>query len=98
MTTGMRDDVLVPLEDQMRKRLRKAAQMQSKWRDERDDLIREASANGASLREIAAIVDLSSTGVLKILRKEPDLNDIEADIIMVVETKTTKRARGDRSV
>ena len=57
------------MDDELRRKLRKAAQLQSKWREERDNLIRDASQAGATLRDIAAVVGLSHVSVMKIVNK-----------------------------
>ena len=48
-----------------------AAQAHREITAKRDDLIREASQAGGSLREIAAHVGMSNPGVLRVIRREP---------------------------
>lgn len=57
----------VPVDKELAAKLRKAAKQSAHWREERDRLVREASAAGGSLREIAALVGLSNPGVKRIL-------------------------------
>jgi transposase-like protein len=59
----------VALDARLARQLTAASRKQEQWRIRRDDLIREAAAQGASLREIAAAVGLSNTGVLRALRR-----------------------------
>lgn len=49
---------------------RKAAQKHTEWTRRRDDAIAIAHKHGASLREIAAVTDLSHVGVKKILDRK----------------------------
>ena len=51
-----------------RRTLARAARMQREWRHKRDQAIRDAHADGASLQEIADAVGLSKAGVAKIVR------------------------------
>lgn len=60
---------LVAVEKYLSSRLRRASTRAQFWLRERDQLIREAHAAGASLREIAALVDLSHVGVKKIIER-----------------------------
>lgn len=53
----------------MTDKLREAAVQIVKWTARRDDLIREAHANGSSLRDIATQSGLSHAGVAKIIRR-----------------------------
>lgn len=64
---------LVPIDPALAKRVRAAAQAAEKKRQERDDLILKAHADGASLREIGALVGLSHVGVMKIVNKGTSL-------------------------
>lgn len=57
----------------MRAGWRAAGRKSEEWRGKRDDLIREAASNGATLREIAAIVGMSNPGVLRVIRRGHDL-------------------------
>lgn len=61
------------LDPRLAAELRKAGQKTEEWREKRDELIRLASLDGASLREIASAVGLSNPGVLRILRKGTSL-------------------------
>lgn len=57
--------------DDTAKQLAKSAQKHREWAEKRDDLIAKARQEGGSLREIAALADLSHTAVAKIVaRKE----------------------------
>ena len=55
------------LDPDARRTLARAARMQREWRTKRDEAIREAHADGASLQEIADAVGLSKAGVAKIV-------------------------------
>ena len=66
------DTGLVTVPGDLAKRLQRAAKNQTKWRDERDDLIRAAYEAGGGVREIARLAGLSHPGVMRILRVEPD--------------------------
>lgn len=57
----------VALDPEMAKRLRAAATKARDHTRQRDELIRQAAAAGASLRDIAEHVGLSHTGVKKIV-------------------------------
>jgi hypothetical protein len=57
------------LDQRLAAELAKAGKKTDEWREKRDELIRLAHVDGASLREIAAAVGLSNPGVLRILRK-----------------------------
>ena len=57
------------LDPKLRRALATASGKTEQWRAARDKLIRQAHSDGASLREIAAAVDLSNPGVLRIVRK-----------------------------
>ncbi|MDI1290270.1 MAG: hypothetical protein PSX37_10030 [bacterium] len=61
--------------DPRARELKSAAKKADEWRTKRDELIREARAEGASLREIGALVGMSHAGVLKVLgRSGPDVD------------------------
>lgn len=59
------------IDEDTRARLVRAAKRQTAARAERDRLIREAHAQGGSLREIGRLADLTSAGVLRIIRNPP---------------------------
>lgn len=59
----------MPLDPDTRRTLARAARMQRDWRDKRDEAIRDAYRDGASLREIAEAVDLSHSAVDKIIKR-----------------------------
>lgn len=61
----------VVLDGDMARRLTTAGRKAEEWRDRRDDLIREAAEQGATLREIAAAVGMSNPGVLRVVRRGP---------------------------
>jgi len=61
----------VVLDGELARRLTTAGKKADEWRDRRDDLIREAARNGATLREIAAAVGMSNPGVLRVIRRGP---------------------------
>lgn len=61
----------VPMDPDLARRLATAGRKAEEWRDRRDDLIREAARNGGTLREIAALVDMSNPGVLRVIRRGP---------------------------
>ncbi len=61
----------VPVDPDLARRLATAGKKVEEWRDRRDDLIREAARNGGTLREIAALVDMSNPGVLRVIRRGP---------------------------
>lgn len=63
----------VPVDPDLARRLATAGRKAEEWKDRRDDLVREAARNGASLREIAALVGLSAPGVLRVIRRGGDL-------------------------
>jgi len=54
------------------KGLRQAAAQQVRWHAARDDLIRQAHAEGMGVREIARQVGMTHPGVLAILARERD--------------------------
>lgn len=66
MTTNVRD---VPIDPDLARRLRGAADKVASWTDVRDELIRQALSEGASSREVAELVGLSHTHVLRIARR-----------------------------
>lgn len=59
----------VALDDRLARELRNAGKKADQWRDRRDELIRQAHADGASLREIADAVGMSNPGVLRVVRR-----------------------------
>lgn len=59
----------MPIDPALAKRVRAVAQAAERKRQERDELIVAAHADGASLREIAELVGLSHVGVMKIVKK-----------------------------
>ena len=61
----------VSVDPALARRLTNAGKRQRQWRATRDELIREASAAGGSLREIAALVGLTDAGVHRIIRAVP---------------------------
>ena len=61
----------VAVDPDLARRLATASRKAEEWRDRRDDLIREAARNGATLREIAAVVGMSNPGVLRVIRRGP---------------------------
>ena len=61
----------VPLDPDLSRRLTQAGRKSDEWKARRDDLIREAARNGGTLREIAAAVDMSNPGVLRVIRRGP---------------------------
>ena len=60
-------NVTVP--DDLARRLEQAAQRAREATEQRDELIREAVQAGGSLREVAELVQLSHTGVRKIVQR-----------------------------
>lgn len=66
----------VPADSDLARRLATAGRKAEEWRDRRDDLIREAARNGASLREIASLVGLSAPGVLRVTRRGGELEAV----------------------
>lgn len=60
------------LSPDLARQLAAAGRAQRRGTEKRDELIREASRQGASLREIAAAVGLSNPGVLRIIRRGQD--------------------------
>lgn len=54
------------------KRLRRAAAQQERWHAQRDELIRQARAEGLGVREIARLVGMTHPGVLAILARDQD--------------------------
>ncbi|HWD47006.1 MAG TPA: hypothetical protein VHM23_25385 [Actinomycetota bacterium] len=54
------------------KRLRRAARLLGWWHAERDELIRQAHAEGMGVREIARQVGMTHPGVLAILARDQD--------------------------
>lgn len=67
--TVMRDDRPVALDSELAKKLKRAAVMQDRWLQDRDQLIVEAHDAGGSLREIGALAGLSHVGVMKIVSR-----------------------------
>jgi hypothetical protein len=63
----------VPGDALLAKKLQEAAAAQTKWLRARDELIRQAHAEGFSLREIGALVGLSHVGVMKIASKTGEI-------------------------
>ena len=57
------------MSDPRARELKAAARKADEWRTKRDHLIRDARDEGASLREIAALVGMSHAGVLKVLSR-----------------------------
>lgn len=53
------------------RRIRRGARKLAEGQAERDDAIRQAKAEGATLREIAAVAGLSPMGVKKIVDRSP---------------------------
>jgi hypothetical protein len=68
--SGVATVPLVTLDKAMARRLARAGKAADDARTARDNLIRQAAANGATLREIAAAVNLSFAGVKKILDRD----------------------------
>lgn len=66
----------MPLDATTAKSLRRNATMLDRWRQSRDNTIREAHAAGASYREIAEHVGLSHVGVMKIIAKGLEVDHI----------------------
>lgn len=60
----------VSIERDLAKKLKNAADRQRNWRQQRDELIREAHAAGGTLREIAELVGLSHVGVRRIVNPD----------------------------
>lgn len=60
------------LDPRLLRELTAAGRKAEQWRTKRDSLIRQAHSDGASLREIAAAVDLSNPGVLRIVRRSTE--------------------------
>lgn len=81
---------LVALERTLARRLARSAQQEQFWLRERDTLIREAHAAGASLREIAALVGLSHVGVKKIVERVDHVPNLTVD--QVVTERLAERA------
>jgi DNA-directed RNA polymerase specialized sigma subunit len=65
----MREDRVVTVNSELAKKLKRAAAMQDKWLQERDELIIEARQAGGTLREIAALAGITHVGVHKIVVK-----------------------------
>lgn len=63
----------VAVDPDLARRLATAGKKVEEWRERRDELIREAARNGGTLREIAALVDMSNPGVLRVIRRGHDL-------------------------
>ena len=59
----------VTLERDLARRLAQAGRKSEEWRTRRDELIRVAAEQGATLREIAGAVGLSNPGVLRVIRR-----------------------------
>lgn len=73
MVTAPATVFCVPLDPDLSRRLTQAGRKSDEWKARRDDLIREAARNGATLREIAAAVGLSNPGVLRVIRRGAEL-------------------------
>jgi len=58
--------------DDTARRLRRAAGHLERWHTERDELIRQARAEGMGVREIARQVGMTHPGVLAILARDQD--------------------------
>jgi hypothetical protein len=54
------------------RKLRRAAAQQARYHAERDELIRQARAEGLGVREIARLVGMTHPGVLAILARDQD--------------------------
>ena len=58
---------LVPMSERRAQKLRNACQKMAEWREKRDEEIRTAHEEGASLREIGNVIGLSHVSVRDIL-------------------------------
>lgn len=63
---------LMPVSDETKKALRTAGRKVTEWTEERDRLIREAVAQGGSLREVGELAGISHTAVKFIAHGRPD--------------------------
>lgn len=59
---------LMPLDDDTARELSRAAKQAASWTERRNQLIREAAAQGAGPRELGRAVGLSHAAVINILR------------------------------
>jgi hypothetical protein len=64
---------VVPLDPRLARELANAGRKSREWTAKRDEIIRLARINGATLQQIADAVGLSDAGVLRILRKGTSL-------------------------
>lgn len=63
----------VSTDPDLARRLAAAGRKAVEWKNKRDELIQQAAREGATLREIAALVGLTNPGVLRIVRKGEDV-------------------------
>ena len=66
---------VVPVPEELARRLRSAAQRISRGTEERDQAILDAADAGGSLREIAALAGITHVGVMKIIRKRRSVTE-----------------------
>lgn len=82
----------VPIERDLAKKLERTAKRLAESKAQRDELIREAHAGGASLREIAALVNLSHVGVRRILNPDEPSPAVLRDRKKIEEFEQRKRS------
>lgn len=83
---------VVALEKYLASRLVRSAKQEQFWLRERDGLIREAHAAGASLREIAQLVGLSHTGVKKIVERQDFIANPTIEEVVAERVRETREA------
>lgn len=86
----------VPLDEPRARELAEAGQKATDWRAKRDQLIREAARDGASLREIAGAVGLSNPAVHYIVRMRTDGTIVDAKFMRVADGKLKVIPEGER--
>jgi hypothetical protein len=83
----------VALDPRFRAELSKAGNKTREWTARRDELIRLAHLDGASLREIAAAVGLSNPGVLRIVKRGAAATSKEEHRLEALEWVAEETAR-----
>ncbi|WP_139190491.1 hypothetical protein [Actinokineospora iranica] len=61
-------------------RLEQAAEQEAAWRDEKESLVRQAKALGASHRAIGGRIEMSHTGVGKLITRTTPAADGSGDV------------------